>query len=148
MTHVPPVQPVQDPYLPVPLERAKVSDVMRVGLVTCRPETPVSDVARMMIAYGIHSVIVAGLDEEEGERDWGVVSDLDLATAALSDRRDELTAREIASTELVTIKSDEPLERAAQLMAEHQVAHLVAVQPETGQPVGVIGTLGLARALI
>lgn len=147
MTHTPPVQPVQDPYLAVPLERAKVADVMRVGLVTCRPETPVSDVARMMIAYGIHSVIVADLGGDGG-RDWGVVSDLDLAAAALSDRRAELTAREVASTELVTIRSDEPLARAAQLMTEHQVAHLVAVQPETGAPVGVVGTLGLARALV
>jgi CBS domain-containing protein len=45
------------------------------------------------------------------------------------------------------VATTEPLRRAAQMMAEHEVSHLVAVDPETTKPVGVISTLDIARAL-
>ena len=45
------------------------------------------------------------------------------------------------------IAPDETLERAAQLMAENAVAHLVVVDPDTGHPVGVLSTLDVAAAL-
>ena len=33
------------------------------------------------------------------------------------------------------------------MMAEHGVTHLIAVQPETGRPVGMISSRGLAAAM-
>jgi CBS domain-containing protein len=47
----------------------------------------------------------------------------------------------------VTVAADESLERAAQLMAEHQVSHLVVIQPHPGHPVGVLSALDLAGVL-
>jgi CBS domain-containing protein len=47
----------------------------------------------------------------------------------------------------VTIPSNESLERAAELMAEHGVTHLVAVQPDANQPAGMISARGIAAAL-
>jgi CBS domain-containing protein len=138
--------PPSSPYIGPPFERAKVHDAMRVGLVTCRPETSLRDVARMMATYQIHCVLVADLGGPAGDRPWSVVSDLDVVASAGVDL-DRRTAVEVASTELVAVASNESLERAAQLMREHDVHHLVAVQPETGQPVGVISTLGIAAAL-
>ena len=121
---------------------AKVHHAMRVGVITCRPETRLADVARMMVGYDIHSVIV---DEVGGRGMFGIVSSLDLAREA--SRLESLTAGDVASTDLVTIASDEPLARAAELMAEHRISHLVAVQPDTGRPAGVISTRGIAAAL-
>ncbi len=122
---------------------AKVHDAMRVGVVTCRPETRLVDVAKMMVGYGIHSVVVAevGGDPES----WGIVSSLDLAHAA--DRLDSTTAGEAASSDLLKISSGEPLSEAARKMAEHGVTHLVAVQPDSGQPVGMISARAIAAAL-
>ena len=116
---------------------------MRVGVVTCRPETKLGDVARMMVGYDIHSVVVSDVEGEGGM--WGIVTSLDLA------RRPEelgwLTAGEVATTDLLTIDSSESLGRAAELMAEHGVTHLIAVQPDTGQPAGMISARGIAAAL-
>ena len=53
----------------------------------------------------------------------------------------------MASTDLVTIRSDESLERAAKLMAEHGVTHLIAVQPDTERPAGMVSAQGIAAAL-
>ena len=113
---------------------AKVRDAMRVGVVTCRPETALADVARMMVGYDIHSVVVSDVQGEAGM--WGIVTSLDLARRP--DEVGSLTAGEVASTDLVTVDSNESLARAAELMAEHRVTHLIAVQPGTGRPAGMI----------
>jgi CBS domain-containing protein len=129
-------------YVGPPFEDAKVRDAMRVGVITCRPETKLADVARMMVGYDVHSVVVSDVGESEP---WGIVTSLDLARAP--DELDSLTAGEVASTELVTVRSNESLERAAEVMAEHGVTHLIAVQPETDQPAGMISARGIAAAL-
>ena len=122
---------------------AKVRDAMRVGVVTCRPETALADVARIMVGYDIHSVVVSDVQGEAGM--WGIVTSLDLARRP--DEVGSLTAGEVASTDLVTVDSNESLARAAELMAEHRVTHLIAVQPGTGRPAGMISARGLAAAL-
>ena len=60
----------------IDLGQRTVGEVMRLGVVTCAPDTPLSEVARLMGAYRIHCVVVGGLSEEvDGMRlVWGVVS--------------------------------------------------------------------------
>jgi CBS domain-containing protein len=130
-------------YVGPPLEAAKVGDAMRVGVITCRRETTLADVAKMMVGYDVHAVVVSEVGGDRGL--WGIVTSLDLARAA--GELGSLTAGDVASTELTTIASNQPLEAAAELMAEHGVTHLVVVQPETNQPVGVISARGLAASL-
>jgi CBS domain-containing protein len=64
-----------------------VADYMRQGIVGCAPDTPLSEVARLMGDQRIHCVVVGGLEETRGGTRlvWGVVSDLDLARAAAAD---------------------------------------------------------------
>lgn len=131
-------------YFGPAFEEARVFDAMRVGVVSCRPQTPLVDVARMMIGYGIHSVVVSQMGRPD--EPWGVVADLDLVTAVAEGLADGM-ARDVASTELITIRDDEPLEHAAQLMSEHGLTHLIAVQPTTGRPAGVVSALSLVGAL-
>jgi CBS domain-containing protein len=129
-------------YFGPAFEDAQVHHVMRVGVVTCRPQTKLSDVARMMVGYDVHSIVVAEVGEASP---WGIVTSLDLAK--VPDKLDSLTAGDIASTELVTIKSNEPLEKAAEVMAQHGVSHLIAVQPDMDRPAGMISTRDLAAVL-
>ena len=49
-------------YTGPPFEDARVHDAMRVGMITCRPETSLRDVARMMSSYGIHAVVVQDVE--------------------------------------------------------------------------------------
>lgn len=130
-------------YIGPVFEDAKVHDAMRVGVITCRPETKLADVARMMVGYDVHSVVVSEVQGEAGM--WGIVTSLDLARRP--DELGSLTAGEVATRDLVTIDSSEALGRAAELMAEHRVTHLIAVQPDTGRPAGMISARGLAAVL-
>jgi CBS domain-containing protein len=130
-------------YIGPAFDHAKVRDAMRVGVITCRPETKLVDVARMMVGYEVHSVVVAEVGGE-GEP-WGIVTSLDLARTP--EQLESVTAGEVASTDLVTVPSNESLARAAELMSEHGVTHLVAVQPDTNQPAGMVSARGIAAAL-
>lgn len=130
-------------YVGPAFAEAKVSDAMRVGVITCRPETGLSDVARMMVGYDVHSVVVADPDPNRGP--LGIVTSLDLARAA--GELDSVTAREVATTNLITVRSNDSLQRAAKAMAEHGIAHLIVLQPDSDDPVGVISARGVAAAV-
>jgi CBS domain-containing protein len=130
-------------YVGPAFEDAKVRDAMRVGVITCRPETTLSDVARMMVGYDVHSVVVADVDPQRGL--WGIVTSLDLARVAGD--LGSVTARDVATTNLTTIRSNEPLRRAAELMSDHAITHLIVLQPDSDDPVGVISARGLAGAM-
>jgi CBS domain-containing protein len=125
-------------------DAARVHDAMRIGVVTCRSRTPLRDVARMMHSYGIHSVVVEA-DDGSG-LPLGIVSAIDIATADAPELH-EKTAGEVASTDLITVRADESLREAARLMSQHGVTHLVALQPDTQRPVGVISASGLVAAV-
>jgi CBS domain-containing protein len=131
------------------LTETAVAELMHPGVVTCPLETSMRDVARMMSLYRIHAVVAYGEDNDdlEGPGLWGVVSDLDLVRAAVPGRLEDLTARGTAVTPAVTIAPDDTLQQAAQLMSEHDVTHLIVVDPNRKTPLGVLSTLDLARAV-
>lgn len=138
------LQPLQHSFLDAPeFAEAQVADAMRMGVVSCPDGTTLREAARIMATYRIHCVVVSDL---EGQRPWGVVSDSDLAAAASRDL-DAVAVRDVARTELVTVAANEPLARAAQLLTEHQVTHLVVVTGANRHPVGVLSTLDLAGVL-
>jgi CBS domain-containing protein len=128
------------------LDHVRVSDAMHAGVVTCAADTPVRDVARMMVEHHIHCVAIHDI-ERTGIPTWGIVSDLDVVGAAAAGSIDGGTAGELAASEALSISDDDVLDRAVQLMSEHQVAHLVVVGAASGRPVGVLSTLDVAGLL-
>ena len=126
-----------------PLASTSVADAMHHGVIVCDRDEPLSRVAELMTEHGVHSIVVGG----EAGRLWGIVSDLDLVAAAAVRDLEEQTVGGTAVTPVVLISPEDSLHRAAQLMTEHAVAHLVVVEAETGRPVGVLSTLDLARRL-
>jgi CBS domain-containing protein len=131
------------------LDVIPVAEAMHPGVLTCPLETSLRNVARMMSLYRIHAVVAYGenSDDVEGPGLWGVVSDLDLVQGAVAGRLEDLTAGGTAVTPAVQIRPDDTLQRAAQLMTQHDVSHLIVVDPASGAPVGVLSTLDVARAL-
>ena len=125
-----------------PLRMRFVADVMREGIYTCPGSATLREVARTLSDRRIHCVVVSGSPEHDV---WGVVSDLDLMRGAGADL-DETTAGEVAATEVVSVAPSATLDEAAQLMAEHEVTHLLVVHTHTGRPMAVISTLDIARA--
>jgi CBS domain-containing protein len=121
---------------------------MHPGVLTCRPDASLRSVAELLSANGVHAVIVCEQDLPSAEFvPWGVISAQDLVAAALVRHVDEQVAAATAATPLVMIAGHETLERAAQLMTEHAVAHLVVVDGENAHPVGVLSTLDIAATL-
>ena len=130
------------------LSRTPVREAMQLGLFSCSPDDPIDAVVRTMAEQSIHCVVVAGIAcrDHTGEHlGWGIISDLDLMTA-LDPNAGAATAGDVAGSEIVTVSPTDPLDVAAQLMTEHQTAHLVVVSPDTGRPVGMLSTLDVVRA--
>jgi CBS domain-containing protein len=132
-----------------PVTELRAIDAMHPGMISCPPETPLRTVARMMATYRVHAIVVHAHDEEElpGGDGWGVVTDADLVRAGLDEDVDALTASRVAATPVLTVTTVDPLPRAMQLMAEHEVAHVIVVERHSGRPVGVLSSLDVARAL-
>jgi CBS domain-containing protein len=103
----------------------------------------------MMATYRVHAILVTAHGEEElaGGGLWGVVSDTDLLRAAEAGGLDERPARTIAATPVLMVDAGEDLAHAARLMVEHEVSHLLVVEPQSTRPIGVLSTLDIARAL-
>lgn len=127
----------------------RVVDAMHPRLISCNPDTRLRAVARMMATYRVHAILVTEHGDEllPGGGVWGVISDTDLLRAAETGDLDQQEARSIASTPVPTVTTDQQLASAAQVMLEHEVSHLIVVEPHTARPIGVLSTLDIARAL-
>jgi CBS domain-containing protein len=120
---------------------------MHAGIVSCSPDAPLSEVARMMADHRVHAIAVAEIGHGRPWGTWRIVSDMNVMAAVATAREPtgrELTAREMAETEAATVSADESLEHAAQVMSKHNVAHLVVLDSAGGYPVGIISTLDVA----
>ena len=126
---------------------AVVADVMRPGIISCTPDTDIETVATTMATHRVHAVVVSGIESLLDGREhlsWGIVTALDLVAAAVPGA-ESTRAGALASTEVVTVDVGEPLERAAQLMAEHQLTHLLVIAD--GLPFGILSTLDIVGRL-
>lgn len=121
------------------LDHVRVRDVMHEGILSCTGDAPLGELAGIMIRHRVHAVAVT---DGAGSRPVGVVSDLDVVAAATSG--EEPSALQAAATEPLTVSADERLHRAAQLMVEHGVSHLVVLDAASGHPAGVLSTLDVA----
>lgn len=127
------------------LDQVTVEHAMHAGVFTCAEDASLEAAAALMARYSIHCVIV--LEGSDDEKPWGIVSDLDLVSSAFDHDAAAWTAGTAAGTPAVTIEADAPLRRAAQLMREYGISHLVVVDPGAQTPLGVISTLDLARVI-
>lgn len=125
-----------------PLAGASVEQFANVGIVACAPDAPLDEVAFLMANNRVHAVIVV----DDDAADPPVIADSDLIAAAASGRFDQLSAGDVASAEVASVRGDEPLAQAARLLAERGASHLI-VRDQRGQPVGILSTLDVARAI-
>jgi CBS domain-containing protein len=82
----------------------------------------------------------------EGDRLVGTLTDRDIAVRVIAEGRDPeaTTAREVASTDVVTVDPDQDLDEALRLMARHQIRRLPVVE-EDGRLVGIVAQADVAR---
>ena len=116
-----------------------VRDVMTPGVRTVSPAQSLADAAEVMKGEDVGSVPVV----EEG-RLAGILTDRDIVTRAVAERRDPQTVKveEVASRDLVTVEPEQDLDEALALMARHQVRRLPVV--EEGRLVGMLAQADVA----
>jgi CBS domain-containing protein len=116
-----------------------VRDVMTPGVRTVSPSQSLAEAAEVMKGEDVGSVPLV----EEG-RLAGIVTDRDIVTRAVAERRGPQTVKvgEVASQELVTVEPEQNLDEALALMARHQVRRLPVV--EQGQLVGMLAQADVA----
>jgi CBS-domain-containing membrane protein len=112
------------------------------GILSCAPDAPLAEVAELMAVNRVHAIVIA--DDTGAEPP--VISDQDLIGALATGHFDELTARDVAGTEALSLPTTETVARAAQLLSDHRVSHLI-VRNERRYPVGIVSTLDIASAI-
>ncbi len=125
------------------LRHVRVRDVMHRGIISVPPDTAMSAVAATMATHRVHAVAIVRPGDTDAP--WKIVSALDVVAAARSST--DPRADQIAATEVLTISSGERLDHAVQLMAEHELWHLIVTDAASGRPVGVLSTLDIVAAL-
>lgn len=119
------------------LSHVRVNEAMHAGIISVRPETTLHALAKTMADHRVHAIAITSADN--GDRPSGIVSAFDVVAATMLDG--ERAAGELAATEVLTISSGDRLDHAAQLMAEHELSHLIVTDAASGLPTGVLSTL-------
>jgi CBS domain-containing protein len=131
-------------YLLPHLNHATVADAMHPGILACDAETSLTELARMMSTHHVHSIVVEGAGDERPV--WGIVSDFDVLRAGMSADRPNRAA-DVARQPVIKLDTTAPLREAAELMLSKLASHVVAVDPQTRRPVGILSTLDVAGVL-
>jgi CBS domain-containing protein len=118
-----------------------VQDVMSQPASVIDPNMTIRDAARKMRADNIGALPVG----EDGHL-IGMVTDRDIVMRAVAEERPpgDTAVREVMSGNIVCCYMNDDLDRAASLMAEHQVRRL-AVLSRDKQLVGMVALADLAR---
>ena len=126
-----------------------VRDLMHPGLIACRPDATLGQVAVMLTLHHVHALIVADRDG----RPIGVISDFDLMAGEwLSANAESLavmrkmTAGELMTTPVGTIDAGAPVSEAAQQMRAGHMSRLLVT--DKGKPVGVIAISDLVASIV
>jgi predicted transcriptional regulator len=126
----------------------RISELMHAGLASCQRDATAVEIARIMSKCRVHLVVVMGVSPARRDQPmiWGVVTDLDLLDA-LRTGKVEATAEDLAGGPVIRIRCTKSVLDAAETMIDHRAQHLVVVDSEGNEPLGIISTLDLARVL-
>jgi CBS domain-containing protein len=118
-----------------------IKEVMTANPTTCSRQDSVADAAKVMAQKDVGPVPIV-----DGDRLIGLVTDRDIVVRVVAEGKDPQQTKlgDIASSDLVTVSPDEDLDRALQLLAQHQVRRLPVVEGE--RLVGLVAQADVARA--
>ena len=120
----------------------KVDEIMTPRAVSCRRDTSLRDVARLMCDNDCGAIPV--LDASGFA--VGVVTDRDIVCRTVAQGRDALrtTAGECMSGEAITVGPDASVDEARRVLEKNQIRRLI-VADHTGRCVGMLSQADIAR---
>ena len=122
----------------------KVSEIMTKRPACCEPETPLQDVAKLMVQHDCGEIPV--VDSQRTMRPVGVVTDRDIVVRCIAEGKNplECDAGDVMSSPVVTITPDMNTDEVGDLMEEHQVRRIPVVD-EAGALCGIVAQADIAR---
>jgi CBS domain-containing protein len=120
-------------------ESVRIRDAMHTGVITCQPQDDLTTLARILVTHGIHAIVL----EQARDAPPLVVTDLELIRAALRGPPGT-RAHDLARDPIAALPADSLLADAVAKMSEMDDAHLLATDPASGVPCGVISSFDVA----
>jgi CBS domain-containing protein len=116
-----------------------VHDLMHPGVLTCKPDASLGQVAVMLFQHHVHALVV----QDRDGRALGIISDFDLLAGewlssdpeSLAAMR-KLTASDLMSHPVDSVEAGIPLAEAVDQLIDKEISRLLVT--EKGKPVGVI----------
>ncbi|MEN9564730.1 MAG: hypothetical protein RIR73_2974 [Chloroflexota bacterium] len=125
-----------------------VKDLMHKGVITCKPDATLGQVATLLDQHQVHALFVTDRDG----RIVGVISDFDLMAGEWLSSDPEslntmrmLTASDIMTKPVDTIQATTPLTEAADLFMQKRVGRFLVLENE--KPVGTISLSDFVASL-
>ena len=114
-----------------------VKDIMTPDPAVCTPDSPLTEVAKLMVEHDCGEIpVVASADEL---RPIGVITDRDIVVRTLGADLDPMqrSVRHCMSTPCITVSADATLEDCCELMESQQIRR-VPVVDDDGTLVGIV----------
>jgi CBS domain-containing protein len=116
-----------------------VRDLMHTGLITCKPNATLGQVAVLLNQHHVHALIVTDRDGRAN----GIITDLDLMAGEWlsSDSESLAVMRKLTASDLMThpvdsVEASTPLTEAVDLLMKKSVSRLLVT--DNGKPIGII----------
>jgi len=111
-----------------------------------RPSDPVMKAAQLMKSEDVGPIPI--VDDKDGKRLAGIVTDRDLAIKVVAEARDPRTTlvKDVMTDDVVTCKENEDVNQALKLMQENQVRRIPVVD-QSDHLLGIIAQADVATRL-
>jgi CBS domain-containing protein len=126
-----------------------VRDWMHRGVITCRPDTSIQEVADRMRAHDVSALVVV---DEAGDA-AGVISRTDLVNARFVEpylrHWRGMTASHLMSAPVISVPETMSLTEAAELLQQRKIHRLVVTEREGPheRPIGILSVTDLVRTI-
>jgi signal-transduction protein with cAMP-binding, CBS, and nucleotidyltransferase domain len=126
-----------------------VRDVMHQGVLTCKPDIPIQEVARQMVEHDVSALVVV----DESNHMLGLISRTDLVKlridAQSKDNWRDLPVSQIMVKDVVAVHADDTLQYASELIMKRHIHRVVVIEDDEDgkRPVGILSITDVVRDL-
>lgn len=123
----------------------KVNEIMTKTPACCLPETSLREVAHLMVQNDCGAIPV--VENFETNKPLGIVTDRDITISTLPDGKNalEMSAAEIMTYPVVSIKHDAELDECCNTMEHHKLRRMIVVD-DAGCCCGIVAQADIARS--
>jgi CBS domain-containing protein len=125
-------------------EKMNVGEIMSDHPACCTPDTPLGDVAQLMLDKDCGEIPV--VESKDSARPVGVITDRDIVCRTVARKRNplEMKAEDAMTKTVVCVTPDTSLEECCDIMEENQIRRLPVVD-HNGDICGMVAQADIAR---